>query len=172
MSLWQTSLHPRTRTLAQTKWGRLRLRCKGKERQEAAQRYSITGVPAVIILKSDTGTILNIDARGQILSDPEGVKFPWLAPPTKLHPTESQVLTLACETVGLAAVKESHSGRMPAQSLMGAADMCSQIRAMAQRLGDGNESNGTRPERLQRPASGAPSDKCRDLISHWSVSRV
>jgi hypothetical protein len=35
-----------------------------------------------------------------------------------------------------------------------------------------NASGLTRPERLQRPASGAPSDKCRDLISHWSVSRV
>ena len=49
---------------------------KRQERAAAAERFSIQGIPALVLLEG--GKVINRNARGAVLQDsPAGAHFPW-----------------------------------------------------------------------------------------------
>ena len=42
-----------------------------------SEKFNVTGIPLLIIINSDTGDIINLDARLSLELDKEGVQFPW-----------------------------------------------------------------------------------------------
>ena len=49
---------------------------KRQEREAAAQRFGIQGIPALVLLEG--GNVINRNARGAVLKDsPAGAQFPW-----------------------------------------------------------------------------------------------
>jgi len=42
-----------------------------------SEKFNVTGIPLLILINSDTGDIINLDARLSLELDKEGVQFPW-----------------------------------------------------------------------------------------------
>ncbi|XP_041362566.1 tryparedoxin-like [Gigantopelta aegis] len=48
-----------------------------RDRKKAlSEKFGVTGIPTLILLDED-GKVLNKNARGDVLDDPEGEDFPW-----------------------------------------------------------------------------------------------
>lgn len=44
---------------------------------DLSQRFGIEGIPALVVLDGISGKVINDDARGLVMEDPEGAHFPW-----------------------------------------------------------------------------------------------
>ena len=115
--------------------------------------YGVSGVPCSVMVAAPRGTILNINAMAALLSDPRARRFPWASPPKGLVSREAQVLTLASESLGLAAVKEARAGRLTMADLSVAKNHADNLRGLVTHLAAIEDaSTGVTSAPLQPPA--------------------
>ena len=46
-----------------------------------SKKYKVEGIPTLVLLDADKGTVLSKDGRNVVLEDPEGKDFPWMPKP-------------------------------------------------------------------------------------------
>jgi len=52
-----------------------------KRKEQLSTLFEVEGIPSLVILDAKTGETINANARGMVMGDPEGAKFPWKPPP-------------------------------------------------------------------------------------------
>jgi len=57
---------------------------QGDARKNAlSKRFEVQGIPSFVVVDAQTGETLNANARGKVMSDPQGDELPWLPKPLK-----------------------------------------------------------------------------------------
>ena len=57
---------------------------QGDPRKNAlSKRFEVQGIPSFVVVDAQTGETLNANARGKVMSDPQGDELPWLPKPLK-----------------------------------------------------------------------------------------
>lgn len=51
--------------------------------------FGVDGIPSFVLINASTGNIVNGNARGNVISDPKGTKFPWHEAPVVVAPFKS-----------------------------------------------------------------------------------
>jgi len=52
-----------------------------KRKEQLSTLFEVEGIPSLVILDAATGETINGNARGAVMGDAEGAKFPWKPPP-------------------------------------------------------------------------------------------
>jgi len=51
-----------------------------KRKEQLSAMFEVQGIPSLVILDAATGATINANARGAVMSDPDGANFPWKPP--------------------------------------------------------------------------------------------
>ena len=88
-------------------------------RQELGTLFGVSGIPNLVLINGEDGSILNRDGRAAVAADPSAEKFPWRprSGPAELSELERRLLQYGCELTALAAVKENAAGRLSGAEL-------------------------------------------------------
>jgi len=73
-----------------------------------SSKFKVKGIPSLIMLDKD-GSVLNKEARSDVDSDPEGLKFPW-APPAIKDVIGTEFVDREGKTVTMESLKGKHLG--------------------------------------------------------------
>jgi len=75
-------------------------------KEKLSNKYKVRGIPSFVILDGATGETITTDGRSEVMSDPEGTKFPW-KPPTFFEALGDEFLKgTDGETVSIDEVRE------------------------------------------------------------------
>ena len=47
------------------------------KKDKLRNKYGVRGIPSLIFVDGETGNVLNSDGRNGVVSDPNGINFPW-----------------------------------------------------------------------------------------------
>jgi len=54
---------------------------QGDKRKESLSKlFEVEGIPSFVVIDAETGDVINANARGAVMADPEGAAFPWMPP--------------------------------------------------------------------------------------------
>jgi len=90
---------------AEQPWLALPFNARDKK-AELSKKFKVEGIPTLVIIDGEDGSVITKDGRSAVMSDPKGNKFPWFPPTFKeaLGERFLRVKGSATETVGKEAI--------------------------------------------------------------------
>jgi len=97
-------------------------------RAEVANLFNVDSIPTLVLVGPD-GRVITREGRARVMADPNGERFPWLAPlsddngnlapiPT-ISRKEVQLIRYGCRSLSLRAIKENLHRRLGPAELKG-----------------------------------------------------